>query len=65
MLWFLCLARWLHTASHSLRLWVCPITQVAGPHPFNFIPANREKTLTGVWDDNAVQPRLVPDQINR
>lgn len=40
-------------------------TKVAGPHPFNFIPANREKTLTGVWDDNAVQPRLVPDQINR
>jgi len=40
-------------------------TKVAGPTPANFIPANREKTLSGEWDNSAPLPRLVPEQIKR
>ncbi len=40
-------------------------TKVAGPTPSNWIPAAREKVLTGTWDDAAPLPRLVPEQIKR
>lgn len=40
-------------------------TKISGPTPSNFIPANREKTLTGTWDNNAPLPRLKPEQIRR
>ena len=38
---------------------------MAGPTPVNWIPANRDKTLTGAADESAPKPRLVPEQIKR
>jgi len=40
-------------------------TKVSGPTTSNWIPANREKALTGSWDDTALLPRLKPEQIKR
>ena len=40
-------------------------TKVAGPMPVNFVPAAREKALTGAVDTKAPLPRLVPEQIKR
>ena len=55
---------WL-AADPSRRDKVILATKVAGPTPANFIPANREKTLTGDAAPSAPLPRLVPDQIER